>query len=286
MTILGDKLQEAINEKKEDINSYVWKGPRDKKTGEQKEYPMIEATYDQLKEWYNKCQQMLYNNDVRTPGRKTLIGIINEQIARCRAELFVRWLRAEKQYSNTKCLEDLRSFINNNKDVFTPEVLKKASICEAMSGVPLEFQTVSIKYVLDACLDLGGVLDNSHITRNFIIKMGLWFTNQELQNDLYKKDPDTGKPVNRLELVRDYLKVDPSIKLRISETGLTYNEFKSIYMLQKNKYSSYTSEQLTVLANKILYRLQLQCEEQAKQWEEKITEINKVAASKGWDVTR
>lgn len=103
---------------------------------------------------------------------------------------------------------------------------------------------------------------------------------------MYQKDPDTGKPKNRLELVRDYLKVDPSIKLRISETGLTYSEFKAIYMLQKNKYSSYTSEQLTVLANKILYRLQLQCEEQANQWLEKANEIAKVANVKGWDVTR
>lgn len=57
-------------------------------------------------------------------------------------------------------------------------------------------------------------------------------------------------------------------------------------MLQKNKYSSYTSEQLTVLANKILYRLQLQCEEQANQWLEKANEIAKVANVKGWDVTR
>ena len=116
--------------------------------------------------------------------------------------------------------------------------------------------------------------------------MGLWFTPQELQEDLYQKDPDTGKPRNRLELVREYLQVDPNIKLRISETGLTYGEFKYIYMLQKNKYSSYTSEQLNTLANKVLYRLQMQCEDQARQWEEKAAEINKVAAIKGWNVTR
>ena len=99
---------------------------------------------------------------------------------------------------------------------------------------------------------------------------------------MYQKDPDTGKPKNRLELVRDYLKVDPSIKLRISETGLTYSEFKAIYMLQKNKYSSYTSEQLTVLANKILYRLQLQCEEHANQWLEKANEIAKEVIRGNW----
>ena len=284
MTVLGDELTKAFNEKKNDINSYIWKGPR--VNGVQAEYKLVDADYDTLKTWYNKCQQMLYNKDVHTPGRKTLINIINDQILRCRAELLLRWLRKEKQYTNIKCLEDLRTIISNNKDVLTPEAIKTYPIKEVMDGLPLEYQDVPIKYVLDSCLDLGGVLDTSHITRNFIIKLGLWFTPQELQNDLYQKDPDTGKPKNRLELVRDSLKVDPSIKLRISETGLTYSEFKAIYMLQKNKYSSYTSEQLTVLASKILYRLQLQCEDQAKQWEDKSAEIAKVANIKGWDVTR
>ena len=53
-----------------------------------------------------------------------------------------------------------------------------------------------------------------------------------------------------------------------------------------DKYSNLTSEQLKLLSNKILYRFQIQCEEQAKQWLTKIDEINKVAADKGWDVTR
>lgn len=284
MTVLGDELQKALNEKKNDVNSYVWKGPR--VNGVQEEFKLMDANYDTLKKWYDRCQQMLYNTDVHTPGRKTLIKVIDEQIAKCRAELLLRWLKKEKQYTNIKCLEDLRAIISNNKEILTPEAIKTYPISEVMNGLPIEFQTVSIKYVLDACIDLLGVLDTSHITRNFIIKMGLWFTPQELQEDLYQKDPDTGKPRNRLELVREYLQVDPNIKLRISETGLTYGEFKSIYMLQKNKYSSYTSEQLNTLANKVLYRLQMQCEDQARQWEEKADEINRVAAIKGWNVTR
>lgn len=284
MTVLGDELTKAFTEKKNDINSYIWKDARI--NGVQIEHKMMDADYNTLKKWYNKCQQMLYNKDARTPGRKVLIDIINSQILHCRSELLLRWLRKEKQYTNIKCMEDLRAIISNNKDVLTPEAIKTYPIKEVMEGLPLEYQDVPIKYVLDSCLDLGGVLDTSHITRNFIIKMGLWFTPQELQGELYQKDPDTGKPKNRLDLVRDYLKVDPAIKLRISETGLTYGEFKAIYMLQKNKYSSYTSEQLSVLANKILYRLQLQCEEQANQWLEKAEEIKKVANVKGWDVTR
>ena len=284
MTVLGDKLQEALNVKKEDVNSYVWKGPR--VNGVQEEFKLIDADYDTLKKWYNRCITMLNNTDVHTPGRLVLINIIDDQIARCRAELLMRWLRKEKQYTNIKCLQDLRQIIANNKEVLTPETIKTYPICEVMSGLPIEFQTVSVGNVLDACMDLLGVFDCSHVTRNFIVKMGLWFTPQELQNELCQRDPNTGKPRNRLEVVREILKVDPAIRLRISETGLTFNEFKAIFNIQKDKYSSYSSEQLNVLANKILYRLQNQCEEQAKQWQDKANEIAKVANIKGWDVTR
>lgn len=284
MTVLGDKLQEALDVKKEDVNSYVWKGPR--VNGVQEEFKLIDADYDTLKKWYNRCITMLNNTDVHTPGRLVLINIIDDQIARCRAELLMRWLRKEKQYTNIKCLQDLRQIIANNKEILTPETIKTYPICEVMSGLPIEFQTVSVGKVLDACMDLLGVFDCSHVTRNFIIKMGLWFTPQELQNELCQRDPNTGKPRNRLEVVREILKVDPAIRLRISETGLTFNEFKAIFNIQKDKYSSYSSEQLNVLANKILYRLQNQCEEQAKQWQDKANEIAKVANIKGWDVTR
>lgn len=284
MTVLGDKLQEALDIKKEDINSYVWKGPR--VNGVQEEFKLIDADYDTLKKWYNRCITMLNNTDVHTPGRLVLVNIIDDQIARCRAELLMRWLRKEKQYTNIKCLQDLRQIIANNKEILTPETIKTYPICEVMSGLPIEFQTVSVGKVLDACMDLLGVFDCSHVTRNFIVKMGLWFTPQELQNELCQRDPNTGKPRNRLEVVREILKVDPAIRLRISETGLTFNEFKAIFNIQKDKYSSYSSEQLNVLANKILYRLQNQCEEQAKQWQDKANEIAKVANIKGWDVTR
>ena len=284
MTVLGDKLQEALDIKKEDINSYVWKGPRI--NGVQEEFKLIDADYDTLKKWYNRCITMLNNTDVHTPGRLVLVNIIDDQIARCRAELLMRWLRKEKQYTNIKCLQDLRQIIANNKEILTPETIKTYPICEVMSGLPIEFQTVSVGNVLDACMDLLGVFDCSHVTRNFIVKMGLWFTPQELQNELCQRDPNTGKPRNRLEVVREILKVDPAIRLRISETGLTFNEFKAIFNIQKDKYSSYSSEQLNVLANKILYRLQNQCEEQAKQWQDKANEIAKVANIKGWDVTR
>ena len=289
MTVLGDKLGEALSAKANDINNFVWKGP--KVNGVQEEIRLVDADFYQLQKFYNHCNEMLYNKDSKYPGRVVLKDIVQDQIQRCRAELLIRWLRSEKQYTTTNCLEDLRAIISNNKEELTQEVIKTYAIGNIMNGLPIEFERVPISLVMDACLDSLGVLDNSHLTLNFIVKMGLWFTPQEMQKPvaeggLYKKDPETGKAVNRLEVVTKELRLNPSISLRIDNTGLSYAEFRSMCRLKRDKYANLTSDQLRLLSNKVLYRFQDQCEIQAKQWQDKIAEILKVAESKGWDVTR
>lgn len=289
MTVLGDKLGEALSAKANDINNFVWKGP--KVNGVQEEIRLVDADFYQLQKFYNHCNEMLYNKDSKYPGRVVLKDIVQDQIQRCRAELLIRWLRSEKQYTTTNCLEDLRAIISNNKEELTQEVIKTYAIGNIMNGLPIEFERVPISLVMDACLDSLGVLDNSHLTLNFIVKMGLWFTPQEMQKPvaeggLYKKDTETGKAVNRLEVVTKELRLNPSISLRIDNTGLSYAEFRSMCRLKRDKYANLTSDQLRLLSNKVLYRFQDQCEMQAKQWQDKIAEILKVAESKGWDVTR
>lgn len=287
MTILGDKLQAALdNAQSEDINTFVWKGP--KVNGEQKEIKLIDATYEELRKWYLHCQEMLYNTNSKNPGRRTLLGIIQEQIEACRAELLVRWLQSEKNYTRRKCLEDLRDIIDQNKDQIDANTIKNYAIREVMSGLPTEYSEVTIKTVMNACMDLLGTINTSHLTLNFILRMGLWFTPQEMQKDLYRKDPETGKTKDRLQVVVEELRLDlkPYQKLYINDTGLSYNEFKTIYMLRRDKYSNLDSDLLKLLESKVLYRFQEQCEKQAKQWEDKAKEITQVAEFKGWDVTR
>lgn len=284
MTVLGDKLREALNDKANDVNSYVWKGP--KVNGVQEEIKLVDADYDQLKRFYNHCEQMLYNSDTKNPGRLTLLDIVSDQIQRCRAELLIRWLRAEKQYTNIRCLEDLRITIKNNKEILTNETIKVYPIGNILNGIPVEFREVPVSLVMDACLDSLGLFDNSHLTLNFIVKMGLWFTQQEMQKDLYRKDPVTGKAVNRLLVVSKELRLNPSISLKICDTGLSYAEFRSMCRLKRDKYANLTSDQLRLLSSKVLYRFQNQCESQAKQWKDKMEEIKKVAELKGWDITR
>ena len=241
--------------------------------------------------------QMLYNTDSKNPGRVTLIAIVQDQIQRCRAELLIRYLRKEREYTPQRCLEDLRGVRAKNKDVLTDENIKKYPIGNIFKGLPIEFNEIPFELVMDACLDTLGVIDVSHLTLNFIVKMGLYFTQQEMQqpvnklyadnkHGLYEKDPETGKAKNRLEVIKRELKLNPAINLRICNTGLNYNEFRSMYYLKRDKYSNLTTDQLKLLSNKVLYRFQDQCQTQAAQWETKIAEIIEVASSKGWDVTR
>ena len=284
MTVLGDKLKEAFSDKANDVNTYIWKGP--KVNGVQEEIKLIDADYNQLRRYYSHCEQMLNNSDSKNPGRITLLAIVNEQIQKCRAELLIRWLRSEKHYTNTRCLEDLRTIIGNNKDILTQETIKVYPISEVLNGLPIEFERVPISLVMDACLDSLGQFDSSHLTLNFIVKMGLWFTPQEMQKELYRKDPITGKALNRLEVVSKELRLNPSITLRICATGLSFTEFRAMCRLKRDKYANLTSDQLRLLSDKVLYRFQNQCEDQAKQWVDKMEEIVKVSEFKGWDITR
>ena len=151
MTVLGDKLGEALSAKANDINNFVWKGP--KVNGVQEEIRLVDADFYQLQKFYNHCNEMLYNKDSKYPGRVVLKDIVQDQIQRCRAELLIRWLRSEKQYTTTNCLEDLRAIISNNKEELTQEVIKTYAIGNIMNGLPIEFERVPISLVMDACLD-------------------------------------------------------------------------------------------------------------------------------------
>jgi hypothetical protein len=90
-----------------------------------------------------------------------LLNIVQDQIYRCRAELLIRWLRSEKRYTATNCLEDLRGVLNTNKDRFNSETIKTLPIDTVMSGLPVEYERIPISLVMDACLDSLGVFSNN-----------------------------------------------------------------------------------------------------------------------------
>jgi hypothetical protein len=94
-TVLGDKLSAALESKKNDINNFMWKGPRKFVNGKrvQEEFKLMDATEEQLKKCYAHCKSMLYSKDKEDPGRYELINILRDQQLRCTAELYIRYLR-------------------------------------------------------------------------------------------------------------------------------------------------------------------------------------------------
>lgn len=264
------------------IEDYIWRGP--KVNGVQEEIRLVDMPEEKLQKAYDHCMQMLYNENPRLPGRLTLVKIIEDQIQRCRAELLVRWLRAERHYTYQNCYEDIRTLIANNKEVLDQAAVENMPISTLMAEIPNEYKRVPIGLVLKAAMYSLGMFDTSHITLNFIIRLGIWLTPREMQTELFERDPETGKAVDRREIIKQREGLNPAIRLELNPTGLTYAEFHQMNKLPKDKYETFTTPQLKVLSEKVLYRFQLRCEEQAKQWQDKVAEILEVAKYKGFNI--
>lgn len=299
MTVIADKFAEAMNAKNNDIKNFIWKGAKRIVNGEkvQSEIRLVDATPEQLCEFYAHCKSMLYSEDKINPGRYVLLDIIRDQRTKCNAELFLRYLEggnAENgrvRYPRFTYLQALRDFLNMNKEALPKEVWPETSITVATNGIPEEFANLTIETVLDACLDILGVFEKKHITTNFLTKLGLWFEPQEMK-DLTEKDPETGKNRDRLEVIKERLNLKnvdikpnpnrPSAPyLRLNPKGLNYSEFRSMVTLKSKKYSDMTTDQLVTLRDKVLFHLEDEVSFHASQWETRMKQIEKVADSKG-----
>lgn len=286
--ILKDKLTEAIEAKNNDIKSAVWKFSKDS-NGVQKEIKLVDATDEQLQQFYDICMSMLYNKDEKTPGRYVLLDIIAEQRQKCNIELFLRKLESgelcadKKPYPRYLYLQDIRSVMALNKQDYPSDKLDEISIAEVTGGLPREFERISIEEVTDGCLDRLGFLDISHITFSFILKMGVCLTPNELR-EISERDKD-GKPRKKPELIKEKLNIPSSVTITVKDTGLSFNELRAMINLKyKKKYSELTTDQLTTLRNKVLFGLENEVSLHAKQWEEILENIRKVAQMRGLEM--
>ena len=281
MTIIRERLEEAIASKKADIKSFVWKGEKKEVNGvlTQEEIRLIDADENQLKKFYNHCMSMLYNEDKQNPGRYLLLNIIKDQIERCNCELFLRWLEQEKGKPRFTFLSDIRTILDNNKDSI-PDT-KSVPISAIVGGCPDEFKDIPISLVIEDCIDRLGYFNKQHITLSFIVKQGLWFTQQELK-DLTERNED-GTIKDRIEVVKERLglKLKPNVNLYITPKGLTFGQLKAMLLLRSKKYSELTTDQLKTLRNVILFALSDEVRFHINQWESRITQLKEVAEFKG-----
>ena len=282
MTIIRERLEEAMASKKIDVKNFIWKGEKKEINGvmTQEEIRLIDADEKQLNKFYNHCMSMLYNQDKQNPGRYLLLDIIKEQIARCNCELFLRWLEQEKGKPRFTFLSDVRTILDNNKENI-PDTTN-IPISTIVGGCPDEFKEIPISLIIDGCIDRLGYFNKQHITLSFILKQGLWFTQQELK-DLTEKNED-GTTKDRVEVVKEKLGLTkPGINLYITPKGLNFAQLKAMISLRSKKYSELTTDQLKTLRNIILFALSDEVRFHINQWEARISQLQEVAKLK--DIT-
>lgn len=288
MSILKEKIEEAIEAKNNDTKSFVWKLAR-KSDGTQEEIHLVDATPEQLNTFYKHCKSMLYSGDKLNPGRYVLLEIIEDQRRKCNVELFLRKLESGalcadgKPYPRYLYLQDIRSYMNANKANFPTEELNDISIATVTKGLPREFERISIEEVINACLDRLGTFDNKHITFSFILNMGIYLTPTEIK-EFDEKDKD-GNTRSKLEVIKERLNIKSTVRLTVKPTGLNFSELRAMVNLKSKKYSDLTTDQLTVLRNKVLFRLEDEVQFHIKSWEERIRQIKLVAQEKGIELS-
>jgi len=286
--ILGEKLQKALDSSASKFDNYVWKGPRENDR-KQEVIKMIDATPDQLKEWYKHCNSMLYSNDKKNPGRYVLKDIVDGQRMKCNTELCLRWLENKYQkdipeprtpYPRWLFLQDIQDFLSHNNEVIKKENYETTPIRVITSNnIPIEFRDVSISDIIAGCIDGLGVFSREHISLRFITKLGVWFTDKEM-NDLTEKDKD-GKIRNRIDVIKERHNLKSVITLKPNSKGLKYSELRAMLNLKTKKYSELTTDQLVVLRDKVLFRFEEEIDWHIGQWEELIQKIKEVAKFKG-----
>lgn len=277
--ILKERLEEAVELKKNDINSYIWKGPKKEVNGEimQEVVPLMTATEEQLNRFYNHCWSMLYNTDKENPGRCILMDIIKDQIERCNCELFLRWLESEKKFPRFTFVTTIRNVLDSNKDTITDPEASPISLI--VGGCPDEYANLPISLVVEGCIDRLGRLNKKHLTLTFILKQGLWFTPEELKEFTIKNEDGTIK--DRIVLVKERLGLKPDAGVYLTPKGLSFNQFQSMITLRSKKYSELTSDQLKTLRNVVLFSLGEEVRFHESQWKERMAQIEKVAEERG-----
>ena len=276
-TVLGDKLNEALL----NMNNYVWKGK--KSDNGQEEIRLVDATPAQLQQFYEHCDSMLYNEDPENPGRYVLLDLIDIQIRKCLTELFLRFIEnPPKELNRERCsrftyLMAIKAQLKEHPEI-SQDKYCQIHLDDITSGMPSEFANLTLDMVMDSCLDTLGVLSKKHITLSFVTKLGLWFTQEDFKE--FDARDTNGKLIDRLEQVRERLNLKPNVQLKVKDTGLSFKEFRAMVNLRNKKYFELSTDQLEVLAKKVLFRLQKEVKFHATQWETRIDQIEEVAKAK------
>ena len=278
--LLKERLTEALTNKENDINTFIWKSKKTRnEEGDyvQKSTKMVDMDVDTLKRNLKYCETMLYNQNKEHPGRVVFLDIIRDARERCNVELFLRWLYKENNINKYSFMNIITTFFQNNPTLKRDELL----LNDVIGQCPLEFQNIPVELVLDGCMDSLGIFNSKRqriITTSFVLRQGVWPTAEEKQEFIRNKVKLTNKNI------LDYLEVNPKHTVRISSKGLSLKCMKSIINLQEKKYSDMSLMQLELLRNRILFALEREVKYHIDQWKLREKQLKMVLASKGVNI--
>ena len=271
------------------LENYVWRESRltnDRKE-KQIEYKLINMEEYELQTAYNHCKHMLYNSDVKNPGRMLILDQISKQINDCGAELALRWFKSLRDkdgdplYTDTSLIIDLRSWI---KDLPTDKEYRLQDFIK----VPVDYKGVTINSLINAAKDNLGYFDHSKISFAFIFRLGIYFTPKELDE---MNDFTQGNTLQeKFNILKIQLGLNDAIELKSSPKGLTEQEFRDMIHLkklkgfQRCKYSEMATGQLETLRRKVLFAFEEEVLRQINTWKILMSQIEEVAEYKQFNL--
>ena len=179
MSILKERLNQALMSKKNDINSFVWKGAR-VKIGDQfvqEEIQLVKASDAQLQNFYNYCNTMLYNTSKDYPGRHIVLNAIEDQYNRCDAELCLRKLESSE---DSKIPRHKLNIQIQKTLALNPDINVKDLTFGNVANVEDEYADIPLPLIVEGCIDQLGIFDRRYLKLSFILRQGVWLTQQEL----------------------------------------------------------------------------------------------------------
>lgn len=282
MTLLKERLIEAQEKKENDIRTFTWLFPKDRENdNRQEEVRLVDCTEEQLKSFWNHCNTMLYNDSKENPGRVNVLKLIQDQFAKVGVELMLREFESkDENFDRFSFALAIDEFLEKNKEVDP----KKVTIKTYMK-VPRKYEDITLQLVREGCTDKLGVFENPHITRTFILRMGLWLNRAAGDFKKLKEYAELNKltELDNLGKARRYLKLREHDKLRVNPTGLSLMQLKGMLELNKSKkYNDLTTEQLITLRYRILLDLRDSVRSHIAKWESLRHQIELVAESKNF----
>lgn len=250
-----------------DINTFMWKDQDGKET------LLMDMPYDGIQRAYNHTMDMLWNTNQYSPGKYHVKDNIQNMINNCNAELCLRYLlhdREPKIMATSKDVMDVIFTIKKDRDVSNKE-----SISKIFNDIPIEYQSITIDKLIDACFDKLGVVNRKLISDKFILAQGIWLTREE-KEDLTETD-EKGNRRAFMDVIKERLLL-PDIRLRVDPKGLSFAEFKALIKLDiMPKVSSVSTKTLEILRDKIFLRLNSDVDYHINKWESIKSIIEQVA---------